>query len=100
MKYATWNLHFTDNLGTGPEETALASGVPLAAVWSSGNPEDGADILGKFDGTLSGLETWNFTEISRAEAEALVLSNHTDRPQNSEAGLEEWTAEKAIATLD
>lgn len=100
MKYATWNLNFVDNVGTGPEDAALSNGVTLLAVWASGNPEDGATILGKFEGTLSGLETWNFTEITRSEAETLVVSNHVDRPQNSEAGLEEWTVEMAIATLD
>jgi len=100
MKYATWNLHFTDNAGTGPEGTALADGIALIPVWADGNPEEGATILGKFTGNVSGLELWNFTEISRSEAEALVVSNHVDRPQNSEAGLEEWTVEMAIATLD
>lgn len=100
MKYATWNLKFINNIGTGPEETALSNGVVLSAVWADGSPETGATILGKFEGTLTNLEAWNFTEISRSEAETLILSNHMDRPADTQAGLEEWTTEKAIATLD
>lgn len=100
MKYATWNLVFTDGLGTGPEETAFLGGVSLRAVWTNGNPETGSTILGKYEGNPSGLEQWNFTEISREEAESLVLSNHVDSTARPEIGLAAWTEESALATLD
>jgi hypothetical protein len=100
MKYATWNLIFTDELGTGPEETAFLDGVSLHAVWTNGNPENGSTILGKYEGTPSGLEQWNFTEISREEAELLVLSNHIDSAARPEIGLAAWTQESALSTLD
>lgn len=100
MKYATWNLVFTDGLGTGPEEAAFLEGVSIRAIWSDGNPESGSTILGKFEGSVSGLEQWNFTEISREEAELLVLSNHIDSPARPEIGLAAWTEESALSTLD
>jgi len=71
MKYATWNLDFTDpNYGTGPEEEIFNKGGKLEGAWSNGQVENGATILGYLFGetNIDNLEKWNFKIISKEEA--------------------------------
>lgn len=100
--YATWALSLSADgaLATGPEETIRSQGIEVVPVWSDGSPENGGLILGKLSGTPTGLETWSFSEVSRAQAEALIHSTFVYMPANPEKGMEEYTLEKAIAYLD
>ncbi len=100
--YATWNLKLSTDgsIATGPEEEIRAQGFEVTPVWSDGSPENGGLVLGKLSGTPSDLSEWNFMEISRAQAEALIESTFVYMPANPDKGMEEYTLEKAIAYLD
>jgi hypothetical protein len=71
MKYATWELDFTDpNYGTGPEEKIVELGFKATGAWVNGTVENGATILGYVYGEPSETEltTWNFTYLTQEEA--------------------------------
>jgi hypothetical protein len=75
MKYATWILDFTNpDYGTGPEASIVAQGGTANGGVASGNIVEGAEILGYFTGEPTGLETWNFTELTQEEALAFVVA--------------------------
>ena len=71
MKYATWNLNFTNpEYGTGPETTIAQQGYSAEPSWTNGIVENGATILGYISGepTAEALQDWNFTYITQEEA--------------------------------
>jgi hypothetical protein len=77
MKYATWNLNFTDpNYGTGPEERIAAQGFSAEGSWISGIAEAEGTILGYVTGTpvASALADWNYTEVTQEEALAFATT--------------------------
>ena len=75
MKYATWKLNFTDpNYGTGPEESIVQQGGTVEASFAEGEVANGARVLGYFSGNPTGLESWDFTEITQQEALEFVLA--------------------------
>lgn len=74
MKYATWNLNFTDpNYGTGPEQAIADQGFRAEAAWSNGPVETGATILGYVYGEPTDLAIWNYQELTQDEALAFAL---------------------------
>lgn len=69
MKYATWNLSFQNAIyGTGPEQSIAEQGFQASAGWSMGEVSEGAKVLGYFTGSPTGLDEWNFTEITQDQA--------------------------------
>jgi hypothetical protein len=71
MNYATWKLNFTNpNYGTGPEDRIAELGYGAEGAWVNGQAEDGATILGYVTEAQdeSELTTWNFKNITGAEA--------------------------------
>ena len=71
MNYATWKLNFTDpNYGTGPEDKITELGFGAEGAWANGQVENGGTILGyvKEEQDESELITWDFTNITEAEA--------------------------------
>ena len=72
MKYATWKLVFNDSdYGTGPEDTAAKAGFKVFGGVLKGSPTEGT-ILGYFEGEPSGLEEWDFQEVTADYALAFV----------------------------
>ena len=75
MKYATWVLNFDDpKYGTGCESTIAEQGGTAEASFAEGDITNGARILGYFTGEPTGLEAWQFTEITQQEALDFVLA--------------------------
>lgn len=75
MKYATWILNFeSPSYGTGPEASIVEQGGSAEASFPEGDTTKGARILGYFSGEPTGLEAWNFTEITQQEALDFVLA--------------------------
>jgi hypothetical protein len=77
MNYATWKLNFADpNYGTGPEDKIAEMGFGAEAFWANGPVENGGTILGYVTEPQdeSELTTWNFTNITQAEALAFCLA--------------------------
>jgi hypothetical protein len=75
MKYATWVLSFEDpNYGTGPEASIIEQGGTAQSAHAEGEVSEGARILGYFTGDPTGLEMWQFTELSQQEALDFVLN--------------------------
>jgi len=71
VNYATWKLNFTDpNYGTGPEDKITELGFGAEGAWANGQVENGGTILGyvKEEQDESELITWDFTNITEAEA--------------------------------
>lgn len=78
MRYATYNLRvIADGYLDGPESTIVARGGSAKAIWTSGQVETGATILGEVSGDLSDLTSWNLVEISRQEARLFIEANFT-----------------------
>lgn len=74
--FATWKLKPIDeNHLDGPEHVIVERGGSALPIWTNGAVESGATILGKVDGDLTGLDAWNFTEVTRTEAEAFITAN-------------------------
>jgi hypothetical protein len=91
MKFALWNLRvISDGYLDGPESTIVERGGSAVAIWTSGASENGASILGKVSGDLSGLEEWNFFEVSRQQAEEFIEQNFI--PYLDEEGVEQTLA--------
>lgn len=98
MSYATWNLRIIDDTQLdGPESTIVERGGSAQSIWSNGQVETGATILGKVSGDLSNLSLWNFLVISREEAETFIGNNFTPYV---EADGHEITLEIALTILD
>jgi hypothetical protein len=77
MNYATWKLNFTDpKYGTGPEDKIAELGFGAEASWVAGVVENGGTILGYVTEPQdeSELATWEFRNISQAEALAFCLA--------------------------
>lgn len=75
MKYAKWVLNFNDpQHGTGPEEKIVLQGFSASAAFSNGDITDGGEILGYFTGEPTGLEKWQFTELTEQQALDFVLA--------------------------
>jgi hypothetical protein len=75
MKYATWILNFDDpNYGTGPEPFIVEQGNSAEGSFAEGDITKGARILGYFTGEPTGLEAWDFTELTEQEALDFVLA--------------------------
>ena len=75
MKYATWILDFTNpEYGTGPEQEIVNQNGTAEGAIANGDITDGAEILGYFTGEPTGLEAWNFTELTQEEALAFVTA--------------------------
>jgi hypothetical protein len=75
MKYATWKLNFTDpSYGTGPETFIVEQGGSAEGAFSAGDVAQGAKILGFFTGQATGLDAWDFTEVTQQEALEFVLA--------------------------
>ena len=69
MKYATWELNFENpDYGTGPEDSINAQGGTAEGAYSNGDVTDGAEILGYFTGTPTGLDSWSFKKLTQAKA--------------------------------
>ena len=71
MNYATWKLNFADpNYGTGPEDKIAELGSGAEGGWANGPVENGGTILGYTteEQDESELTTWEFTNITPAEA--------------------------------
>lgn len=71
MNYATWKLDFTNpKYGTGPEDKITELGFGAEGAWANGQVENGATILGYVTEAQdeSELTTWDFTNITQAEA--------------------------------
>lgn len=71
MNYATWKLNFADaNYGTGPEDKIAELGFGAEGAWVAGQVENGGTILGYVteEQDESELTTWEFTNITQAEA--------------------------------
>jgi len=69
LKYATWQLDFTNpDFGTGPESLIVEQGGTAEGAIANGGINDGAEILGYFTGEPTGLEAWSFSEITQSEA--------------------------------
>lgn len=75
MKYATWIINFENpKYGSGPEQSLVDNGGWARGVYAEGDIVAGARILGYFDGVATGLEKWNFTELTQQEALDFVLA--------------------------
>jgi hypothetical protein len=77
MNYATWKLNFADpNYGTGPESKIADLGYGAEGAWVAGEIESGGTILGYVTEPQdeSQLTTWEFTNITEAEALAFCLN--------------------------
>ena len=75
MKYATWELNFTDpKYGTGPEDSVNAQGGTAEGAYSSGEITAGGKILGYFTGDPKNLSAWNFTKLTQQKALDFVLA--------------------------
>ena len=74
MRYATWRLNWTDPMyGTGPEEVIAGRGGRAEASVANATVEDGyivGYVFGDFDS--SGLEAWDFSEITADQALAFA----------------------------
>lgn len=71
MRYALWDLKADlPNYLTGPEQKIYELGGFAEASWTSGEPQDGADILGYVTGdfNLTELSHWDYREITQEEA--------------------------------
>jgi hypothetical protein len=71
MNYATWKLNFADpKYGTGPEDKIAELGFGAEGAWVAGQVENGGTILGYVTEAQdeSELTTWEFTNITEAEA--------------------------------
>jgi len=69
MKYATWKLNFADpEYGTGPESEINLQGGTAEAAYANGNVTEGAEILGYYTGTPTGLTSWSFKKLTQAKA--------------------------------
>jgi hypothetical protein len=71
MNYATWKLNFADpKYGTGPEDKIAELGFGAEGAWVAGQVENGGTILGYVteEQDESELITWDFTNITEAEA--------------------------------
>jgi hypothetical protein len=71
VNYATWKLDFTNpKYGTGPEDKITELGFGAEGAWANGQVENGATILGYVTEAQdeSELTTWDFTNITQAEA--------------------------------
>jgi hypothetical protein len=78
VTYATWNLRVVDDTQLdGPESIIIERGGSAESIWSNGQVETGATILGKVSGDISNLDLWNLTEVSRQEAESFIEANFT-----------------------
>jgi hypothetical protein len=81
MNYATWKLNFTDpNYGTGPEDRIADLGFGAEGAWVAGQAENGGTVLGYLTEMVDETEltTWEFTNISQAEALAFCLAIHPE----------------------
>ena len=81
MNYATWKLNFANpNYGTGPEEKIQELGFGAEGAWVSGEVENGGTILGYVTEALdeSELTTWDFANITQAEALAFATAINPD----------------------
>jgi len=75
MKYATWKLNFDDpNYGTGPERVIVEQGGTAEGSFAEGDITKGARVLGYFTGEPTGVQAWEFTEITQQEALDFVLA--------------------------
>jgi hypothetical protein len=77
MNYATWKLNFTDpEYGTGPEDRIAELGFGAKGAWVAGQVENGGTILGYVTEAQDEAEltTWNFTNITGAEALEFCLA--------------------------
>lgn len=72
MRYALWNLkQEIDNYLSGPEQIIADNGGRAEGIWTDGNVEEGATILGYVFGDFNiDLSAWNYREIDVAEAMA------------------------------
>ena len=71
MNYATWKLNFANpNYGTGPEQKIAELGFGAEGAWANSQVENGGTILGYVTEAQDETEltTWDFTNISEAEA--------------------------------
>ena len=71
MNYATWKLNFADpNYGTGPEDKIAELGFRAEGAWVAGEVQNDGTILGYTteEQDESELTTWEFTNITEAEA--------------------------------
>lgn len=79
MRYATWNLNFDDpRYGTGPEQEIANLGGWAECAIVNGDVTQGAIILGYFDGQVSGLDKWDFQEVTESKALAFALGLNAD----------------------
>lgn len=81
MNYATWKLDFTDPMyGTGPEQKIAELGFAAEGAWVAGQAENRDTILGYVTEPQdeSQLTTWEFTNITQAEALEFCLAINPD----------------------
>ena len=81
MNYATWKLNFDDpNYGTGPEDRIAELGFGAEGAWVSGVVENAGTILGYVTEAQdeSELTTWDFTNITKAEALAFCQAINSE----------------------
>jgi hypothetical protein len=98
MNYATWKLRAVDeSYLDGPESVIVEKGGTAKAIYASGDVTKNGIVLGLVSGDVSGLDDWNFTTLSRAEAEAFIEANFVE-PQESDA--RQVTLQDALKSLD
>lgn len=79
MKYATWKLNFSDpSYGTGPEVEIATQGGTAEGAYTSSEGSAQSTIMGYFTGSPTGLDAWEFQEVSQAEALAFVKETYED----------------------
>ena len=81
MNYATWKLDFTDpKYGTGPEDRIAELGFGAEGAWVAGEVQNGGTILGYLTEAQdeSELTTWDFTNITQAEALAFCQAINSE----------------------
>jgi hypothetical protein len=81
VNYATWKLNFDDpNYGTGPEDRIAELGFGAEGAWVSGVVENAGTILGYVTEAQdeSELTTWDFTNITKAEALAFCQAINSE----------------------
>jgi hypothetical protein len=80
VNYATWNLKFEGNYGTGPEQRITELGHHADGAWANAPVSDGGTIMGYLNAEIDPTELaeWNFQNLTQAEALAFCQTIRPD----------------------
>lgn len=98
MLYATWNLSLESDGNFYDASSNEDEQVILIPIWSDGQPEENAIIMGKVSHIPNNASKWNIIEITKLEAEAFIENNFIQQPDQD--GVKATTLSEAKRLLD